>query len=274
MPPEIRYASVNGARLGYEVHSEGSGKPPAIFVHGYSGRTTGGESYPEFVDALSAAFTLYALDARGHGASAAEVDGFSVGAVADDVVAFAKVLGLSDALFIGHSFGGYVGLYGEVRHPGTFGAICMITAADAGSGEHKGNMDFANLMIEHGRNPEFMSQLLPAMYTRKPELAGRQAQALALMDPRVHQMYFEEYAKLSFIDQLAGVTCPILFVNGGQDGVVPLSAQHETALALSNCKEVNFMAEGHMFPVERGDVVAREVITFWTQDVSGPMKRA
>ena len=263
MSQEIRYISVNGANLGYEVHSEGSGKPAAIFVHGYSGRSTGGESYPELIDTLAKEFTVYALDARGHGASAAEFENFSIGAVADDAVAFAKQLGLVKPVFIGHSFGGYIGLYGEVRHPGTFGAIALLAPADAGSGEHKANMEFAQVMIAHGRNPEFMGQLLPAMYTRKPELAGRQAATLALMDPRVHELYFAEFSNLSFIDKLENVTTPVLFINGCKDVVIPPSAQHETAIALPNCKEVNFTAEGHMFPVECGEVVANEIAYFY-----------
>ena len=263
MSQEIRHISVNGANLGYEIHSEGSGKPAAIFVHGYSGRSTGGESYPELIDTLATQFTVYVLDARGHGASASEIDGFSIGAVADDVVAFANQLGLAKPLYIGHSFGGYVGLYGEVRHPGTFGAIALLAPADAGTGDHKSNAEFANVIIEHGRNPEIMSQALAPMYTRNPALVGRQADALALMDPRVHEKYFAEYPTVSFLDKLEGVTTPVLFINGGKDLVVPLSAQHETAIALPNCKEVNFTAEGHMFPVESGALVANEIVYFY-----------
>ena len=67
---EIRHITVHGANLGYEVHAEASGKRPLIFVHGYSGRTTDG-AYAEVIEALTDEFTVYALDARGHGASAA-----------------------------------------------------------------------------------------------------------------------------------------------------------------------------------------------------------
>jgi len=267
MANDIRQITVNGATLGYEIHGEGSGKSPAIFVHGYSGRGTGGAAYPELIDALSAEFTVYVLDARGHGASANEVETFSISAVADDVVSFARELGLTRPVYVGHSFGAMAGLYGEVRHPGSFGALCMIAPADAGIGEHKSNGDLAAVMIEHGRNVAVMRPALEPMYIRDPDLAQRQAESLAVMDPRVHALFFSEYSSLSFIDRLADVKAPVLFVNGGQDLVVPLAAQHETALALSNCKEVNFLAEGHMIPVELGEVVAQEIIRFWTFDV-------
>ncbi len=267
MANAIRRISVNGASLGYEIHGEGSGKAPAIFVHGYSGRGTGGAAYPELINALSHEFTVYVLDARGHGASANEVESFSISAVADDIVSFARDLGLIRPVYVGHSFGGMVGLYGELRHPGSFGALCLIASADAGVGEHKSNGELAAVMIEHGRNTAVIQPALEPMYLRDPSLAKRQAESLAVMDPRVHALFFSEYQTLDFLEQLADVTAPVLFVNGGRDLVVPLAAQHETALALPNCKEVNFLAEGHMIPVELAEVVAHEIISFWNFDV-------
>jgi len=65
----------------------------------------------------------------------------------------------------------------------------------------------------------------------------------------------------------------VLLLNGGLDNVVPLAEQHCTALALRNCKEVNFMTEGHMLPVERLDIAAREIIAFWKCDVDQSFPR-
>ena len=111
---DIRRQKVNGASLAYQVHSEGSGRPPALFVHGYSGRSTSDVAYPDLLNALAQAFTVYALDLRGHGGSATETADFSMTACADDVATFAKALGVEGAVYIGHSFGGFIGLYSEV----------------------------------------------------------------------------------------------------------------------------------------------------------------
>ncbi len=53
-----------------------------------------------------------------------------------------------------------------------------------------------------------------------------------------------------------------------------LTEQQRTALALRNCKEVNFMTEGHMLPVEAPDIAAREIIAFWKHDVGHSFPRA
>ena len=266
MPAELRYADVNGARLGYEVHGEAPGRPATVFVHGYSGRSTG-DGYGELVDALARVFTVYSLDLRGHGASVSEVQGFSMTAAADDVAAFSRSLGLTGALYIGHSFGAFTGMYCEVRNPGTFTALALLNTASAEGGRHT-PPENAELLIEHGSNPDFMRLALAAMYVRGP-VPETHVQAATSLNKRVHELYFAEYPDRIIIDEVRGLTLPVLMLNGARDVVVPLTTQHATALALANCKEVVLTTEGHMLPIEAPAFAAREIIAFWQNDVCG-----
>lgn len=268
MISELRYVSANGVRLGYEVHSEGSGRPPAVFAHGYSGRSTG-ETYPQLLRALAEEFTVYALDLRGHGASAAEVDGWSIAAVADDVAAVVRALGLDRPLYIGHSMGGFTGMYCEIRHPGVFSALCLLATAGAGGGGHAAP-EVGQLMIEHGRNREILQGAFAPMYVHGDD-GSANVETVVLIDRRVHEAYFGEYPNLSILDQVGRIEAPVLVLNGALDNVVPVSEQHITALALPNCKEVTFTTEGHMLPRESGALTAREVIAFWRHDVGGAL---
>lgn len=270
MPSEIRYVSVNDVRLAYDVHSEGSGRPPAVFVHGYSGRSTGQDTYPALLPALAEHFTLYALDLRGHGSSASQTEGFSMTACADDVAAVVRALGLNAPVYIGHSFGGFTGLYCEVRHPGTFSALCLLATAAAGGGGHAGP-DAGQFLIEHGRDRDVLLQAVAPMYVHGgaagAQVGAAQVAAVMLMDPAIHKTYFAEYIQLSILEDIKRIWCPILVLNGALDNVVPLWSQHETALALPYCKEVVFTTEGHMLPRESGEITAREIIAFWRHDV-------
>ncbi len=265
MPSDIRFVNVNGARLGYQVHGEGSGKPPALVVHGYSGRTTGETAYPDLLRLLAEVFTVYALDLRAHGSSAAQTQGFSMAAVADDVAAVAEALDIMGALFIGHSFGGFTGLYCETRHPGTFSALCLLATAGAGGGAHAGP-DAGRFMIDHGKNREVLLQAVAPMYVHGGGGAA-QVEAVLLMDTHIHETYFAEYVKLNILEDIRRIQAPVLVLNGALDNVVPLWSQHETALALPFCKEVIFTTEGHMLPREAGDLTAREILHFWEHDV-------
>jgi pimeloyl-ACP methyl ester carboxylesterase len=49
---------------------------------------------------------------------------------------------------------------------------------------------------------------------------------------------------------------------GGLDNVVCPEAQHETAKAISGCKEVIFFGEGHMMPMENPKRTALEICRF------------
>lgn len=271
MTSELRYVSANGVRLAYQVHAEGSGRPPALVVHGYAGRCTGEASYPELLPALAEEFTVYALDLRGHGASASEVEGWSLAAIADDVAAVAQELGLVEAFYIGHSIGGFTGMFCEVRHPGTFSAMCLMTTASAGGAGHA-NPDVGKLLIEHGNDPEAMQGNFAPMYVHGGDGSVNVASIL-LMDRRVHEAFFADYPTRVIINEIRDIDIPVLALNGALDSVVPLAEQHKTALALPNCKEVIFMTEGHMLPRESGALAAREIIAFWKHDVGGTFPR-
>lgn len=264
MVSDLRYVAVNGVKLGYEVYGEVSGNPPALFVHGYGSRSTGPRSYPALLNALAGEFTVYALDLRGHGASASQIEGWSLSAIADDVAAATRELGLTGALYIGHSIGGFTGMFCEVRHPNTFSAMCLLTPASAAGGAHDGQS--AAFMIEHGRDPEFLKAAFAPMYIHGHD-GSINAENVGLVDRRVHEAFFPELLERVIIEDVRGIDIPVLVLNGGLDSVVPLAEQHRTAVALPNCKEVNYMGEGHMLPREAPGIAAREIIAFWKHDV-------
>jgi pimeloyl-ACP methyl ester carboxylesterase len=57
------------------------------------------------------------MDQRGHGAADKPADGYTVVDLADDVVAFVDAVGLSSAVLLGSSSGGYVAQQVAVRTP-------------------------------------------------------------------------------------------------------------------------------------------------------------
>jgi pimeloyl-ACP methyl ester carboxylesterase len=270
MAGDIRQIDVNGVRLGYEIRSEGSGKPPAIFAHGYTGRSTGDQLYGDLLRHLEQEFTVYALDLRGHGASASEVDGWSMSAVADDVADFVKWLKIGKPLYIGHSFGGFTGMFCEVRHPGTFAAMCLVTPGSAEGGKDT-PQDLEQLWIEHGNDREFLLNALTTPSDLTPQGVrgvhpSAHVDAVVLMDRRVHKAYFGEYRDCIIINEIRELKIPVLVLNGALDAVVPPFTGHATAMAIPNCKEVIFTTEGHLLPLEAPGRVSREIIAFWKYD--------
>lgn len=260
MSSDIRFISANGARLAYQVYGEGSDKPPAVFVHGYGGRSTG-EGYAELLNALAAHFTVYALDLRGHGGSAGEVEGWSLAAVADDVAAVARELRLNDPLYIGHSIGAFTGLFSETRHPGTFAGLCLITTAlpDGAVGT---SPEAGQFLTAYGRDRNAIFGMFAPMYVHGG-VGADDVDSMVLVDPRVHEQFFADYPTVNIVKDIQAIGIPVLMLNGAKDVVASPAAQHAAALTLPNCKEVTFTTEGHMLPRESGALAAREIIAFW-----------
>jgi pimeloyl-ACP methyl ester carboxylesterase len=232
-------------------------------IHGYSLRSTG-ELYAPLYRYLNEAFTIYALDTRGHGASAHLVDGWTFKQMADDIAAAVANWGLKDALHIGHSYGGFMGLVTELHHPGTFRALNLLAPAAASGGAATPD-EVKAAISRNGRDRVFMGGVFQGMYRSAPtqEQLGLVLDAVTLMDLRVHETYcWHEYAAINIVDRLHEITLPVLSVTGAKDVVVSPQEQRATCAALPRCKEVSFSDEGHMLPLESPERAAREVIRF------------
>ena len=112
------YIQLNGQIIYYEKTGEGS---PVILVHG-NGETH--KIFDALIPSLSKRHTVYALDSRGHGLSAA-VNEFHYADMADDVVSFIHGLDLVKPAFYGFSDGGIVGLIAAFRHPSLFSSLAV-----------------------------------------------------------------------------------------------------------------------------------------------------
>jgi pimeloyl-ACP methyl ester carboxylesterase len=238
-----------------------------VFVHGYALQGTG-EIYTSLIDRLAAEFDVYALDLRGHGASAPSFANWSQAAIADDVAAFVQKMGLSGAVYAGHSLGGFTGMYAQIRHPGTFSALALLATAVAAGGAPVPGLK--ENFVTKGRDRSFTEPAFSSMYLHPaPGDVRRAADAVGLIHPSVHDTFFSNFANVVITDRLPEIRVPVLLVNGGKDNVVSPAEQHKTALGLGQHKEVTFSHEGHMLPIESAEATAREMITFFKHDVAG-----
>jgi N-formylmaleamate deformylase len=106
------FVSVNGIQLHY--HRTGGQKPPVLFLHGL---TDNGLSWSGLVQGLEAEFDCILLDGRGHGLSDAPADGYDMGQLSLDTIAFLDALGLSKVGIVGHSIGGRLGALLAANYP-------------------------------------------------------------------------------------------------------------------------------------------------------------
>jgi 3-oxoadipate enol-lactonase len=114
------WARVNGTRLYYEVAGAGM---PVVLIHGFS---LDRRMWDEQFDALAERYHVVRYDLRGFGRSA--LPGSEPYSPAEDINALLGHLGLSRAVLVGLSLGGWVAVNCAVRYPPAVRALVLADA--------------------------------------------------------------------------------------------------------------------------------------------------
>ncbi len=103
----------NRLEIGYETAGDG---PPLVLVHGAT--SSGHDNFAAQIPALATHFTIYAPDARGHGATRWDAAaGFRAEWLVEDLRAFLDALGLGSVHLLGFSMGAMTALTFAAGHP-------------------------------------------------------------------------------------------------------------------------------------------------------------
>ena len=111
-----------GVDLAYDESGSGDARP-MVFIHGW------GCDHSYFAPQLELFRTLrhtVTVDLRGHGASDAPYQVYTVRGLADDLAWQCRELGLADPILVGHSMGGQVALECAACYPDRVGAVVLI----------------------------------------------------------------------------------------------------------------------------------------------------
>jgi pimeloyl-ACP methyl ester carboxylesterase len=107
----------------------GMGDTALVFLHGWGGDR---EYWKNQADAFATDYKVVTVDQAGHGKSGTARKTWTIDALAGDVEAVVKELGLKRVILVGHSMGGPVALLAAKRMPGTVVAVVGVdTLQDA-----------------------------------------------------------------------------------------------------------------------------------------------
>jgi len=247
--PELVTAA-DGIELAFERQGEG---PAIVLVHGFgSSRVQNWKSTGWYGGLTGAGFSIVAMDCRGHGDSGKPHDEAFYGhdRMAEDVIEVMQACDLSDALILGYSMGGFIGLRLLAAHPRRVRKLAI-----AGVGE--------TYLQDRITAPGARSALADALLTPDKD---------SLTDPRARM--FRAFADQPGKDRLALAACmramsphlpletlsrlqrPVLIVDGSDDDTA--GRPDPLAAAITDARAVTIPGRDHMSAV--GDKHTRQAV--------------
>jgi pimeloyl-ACP methyl ester carboxylesterase len=204
------YAAVNGINLYYEIHGSGE---PLILLHGGLGAT---EMFGEVVPLLAKTRRVVAVDLQAHGRTADIDRPMSFEAMADDIAALTKHLGIEKADVMGYSLGGGVALRVAVRHPEVVRKLVLVSIALKRDGWYPEIL--AGMAQVSAASAEQMKQT--PMYQMYARIAPKPADWPVLLT-KIGDLLRKDY---DWSKDVAAIRASTLLVFGDADAIPPAHA--------------------------------------------------
>jgi len=208
------------------VHEAGHGADAMVFAHGFGCD----QNMWRFVEPyFRAEFRTVLFDHVGAGRSDLRAYDSrkyaTLGGYADDVVEIGNGLGLSGAVFVGHSVSAMIGVLASIRAPGMFDRLVLVgpSARYIDDGDYRGGFTTAQIKeLLQGLDDNHLgwsASMAPAIMGNadRPELGEELTNSFCRTDPRIAK----EFARVTFTSDnradLPRVTARTLVIQSRED---------------------------------------------------------
>jgi proline iminopeptidase len=276
------FAGVENAKLYYTIVGTGE---PIVIVHGGPGLD---HTYllPQ-MNALAGNNELVYYDQRASGQSSGTVDTASItpDQFVEDLEGLRKGLGIEKMNLLGHSWGGLLSMEYAIKYPQHMKSLVLVSSMGATSDcmdpfvktriertTHEDSVSLAALQTSPGfsaRDPETMSKYMRILFKTyffdrrfADSLRMRFNQNTASNLFPIFGLMGKYFAKYDLYEQLAGIQCPTLIIQGDYDPF-PAEFGRKIAQHIKNSRFLLIEHCGHFPYIERPQEFARDCLTFW-----------
>jgi pimeloyl-ACP methyl ester carboxylesterase len=248
-----------GLRTAYVEQGDRSG-PTVVMLHAWV------ESLRCF-DRLTAMLPdwlhVLAVDQRGHGQADAPEDGYDVGTLATDVVAFMDACGLPRAVLVGASSGGYVAQQLAVRNPERVTGLVLLGSPLSlhGRPEFADTVDAVRDPIDPVWVKAFIEEFplfheVPTWYLEDRILEATRVPA------RVWQSALRGLTTSPPPLETGRISAPTLIIRGARDEVLTPESQAAMADRIPGSTLLTYGGVGHLVLWEQPERIAADLVEF------------
>jgi rifampin ADP-ribosylating transferase len=258
--PVVREIHVaTGVTLRYLEQGDPSGRV-ILLLHAW-GESLG--CFDRLIPLLPASARVLALDQRGHGGAEKPAGGYELSAFAADVEAFLDAVGVTAAVLVGSSSGGYVAQRAALDHPTRVSGLVLVgtprslQARPAFADEVERLTDPVDPSWVRGSLtwfPRFHD--VPDRY-----VDGRVRDGLRL-PARVWRDTLTGLVTATAPTDTGTITAPCLIIWGERDELLPAEDQLRLAAAIPGSRLVTYPDTGHLVLWEQPDRLAADLIAF------------
>jgi pimeloyl-ACP methyl ester carboxylesterase len=250
-----------GLTTSYVAQGDRSGMP-VILLHAW-GESLG--CFDRLLPLLPAMIYAVAMDQRGHGDASKPEDGYTLVELADDVDAFMDAIGLTSAVLLGSSSGGYVAQQVAVRSPHRVSGLVLVGSPRS----LRGRPPFAD-EVDRLTDPIDRAWVRASLewFPRFHDIPGW------FVEDRIDDglrmpanVWRETLIGLSTAvppTELGTITAPTLIIRGERDDLLIQQDQEALAIAIPGSRLVVYNDTGHLVLWEQPQRVASDLIDFVT----------
>lgn len=256
----MSYTVNEGARIHWRL--QGSRRAPAlVLLHSIGTDLT---IYDSAAQILSDDFLVLKLDLRGHGASDATDEDYTLDLLARDVLAAMAAAGIDRAIICGTSLGGMVAMaLAQLAPERVAGLVLANTSAFMDPALWPERVATARAQ---GVAPILVGwaarHLSPGWMRAFPARVESLEHAFAAIDPRGYAGCAAAIRDMDVLPGLAGVTAPTLVIGGEHDTATPFAGHGDRIAATIPGAAVEILPTGHLACLEQPESFARAVKVF------------
>jgi pimeloyl-ACP methyl ester carboxylesterase len=243
------------------VHYRAGGRGPALVL--LNGWSASGLAWPaRWVRALEADYRVIRIDNRGAGWSRFAATPFTMGDLADDVVAVLDDAEVERAMIFGLSMGGMIAQELAIRAPGRVDGLVLAATAPPTPGHRPGSRSGTALALFRPPGPrEALDVYFRKLWTaataegfaeQHPEVIEELVRQI-VDRPTPRSLLFHQLRAVfgwGHAERLASIDVPTVVVHGTEDALMPIDAGRRLAELIPNSRLIELDGVGHLVPHE------------------------